>query len=253
MKINLMGLATLLCAVLNSNAVLAAPQVAQTTIAAPPSASTPAEKDGLTVVLEPLTNKFQPGEPLAIKVTFQNTSKEPFRLPDQVNPAKYGYWELQLTNVDTGKVYSGISSLPTGAAPRVGDINPVAVAPGETLATTATLQNFAYVEGALDYEAAKNAYFQMVVASRGANGGGGGNNPPRPQLPSGTYQVRVYVAFASYPTIAVPERIRAAAAEIAAGPIPLWKEMNIWSNPVEIKIVTAPAANLAPTAAPVHP
>ena len=220
----------------------------------PPPASSPAEKDGLTLVVQPSKDTFQLGEPLAVNLTFQNTSKEAFRLPDRVKPANYHYWELQLTNVESGKVYSGVTWLPMGAAPEPGEINPVPVAPSETLTTTATLQTYAYVEGALDYGAAKSALFRLATASRGVNRGSGGNDPTRPQLPAGTYKARVYVAFASFPSYAnVPERIRAAEAAIAANPVPLWKGTNIWSNPVEIKIVAPPDANSAPAARSVQP
>jgi hypothetical protein len=240
--------------VLNSNLVSAAPQAETPTIFALPSASSPAEKDGLTVIVQPLKDTFQQGEPLAIKVTFQNTSKDTFRLPDRVKPAKYNYWQLQFTNVDTGEAYTGVTSMPMGAAPEPGEITPVTVSPGETLTTTATLQSYGYVEGALDYGAAKRALFQLRVAARGANRGNVGRGWVAPQLPAGTYKASVNVHFASFSTNSnVPERIRAAQAEIEADPTPLWKETTILSNPVKIKIVAAPEVSPSPAATPVHP
>jgi hypothetical protein len=220
----------------------------------PPPPSSPAEKDGLTVVLQPLKDTFQLGEPLAIKLTFQNTSKEAFRLPDRVNPAKLNYWQLQLTNVDTGKSYTGVTTLPMGAAPEPGEITPVPVDPGKTLTTTATLKSYGYVEGALDFAAAKHELFQQAVAARGANRGSVGRGPAAPQLPAGTYKASVNVRFASFPTSPnVPDRIRAAQAQIAASPIPLWKGTTILSNPVEIKIVAPPEASPAPMSPSVQP
>jgi len=244
MRIKLICIAMFFCAVLNSTA-------APPTIVTLPPASNPAEKDGLTVVVQPLKNTFQRGEPLAIKLTFQNTSKEAFRLPDQVNPAKYGRWYLQLTNLDTGKTYTGVTILPTGAAPEPGEITPVTIAPGQTLTTTATLQRYGYVEGMLDLEAAKNVLFQRGMAARR----GGERYPDTgPQPPAGVYKVSVNVGFASYPTYPnVPERIRIAQAQIEANPIPLWKGKTILSNPVEIKIVAPTEAATAPAAASGQP
>lgn len=115
MKNKLVCFAALLGAVLNSNQAWAASPAETSSRTAPAAASSPAVKAGLTVVVEPTTNQFEQGEPLGVKVTFENTSKEAFRLPDQVKPAKYNYWELQLTNVQSGKVYSGVTWLPMGA------------------------------------------------------------------------------------------------------------------------------------------
>ena len=246
MRIKLISIAMFFCAVLNSTA-------APPTIVTSPPASNPAEKDGLTVVVQPLKDTFQSGEPLAIKLTFQNTSKEAFRLPDQVNPAKYGRWHLQLTNVDTGKTYTGVTILNGGAAPEPGEIIPVTVAPGQTLTTTATLQRYGYVEGMLDLEAAKNVLFQRGMAARRR----GERYPDTgPQPPAGVYKVSVNVGFATYITYPypnVPERIRIAQAQIEADSIPLWKGKTILSNPVEIKIVAPTEADTAPAAASGQP
>ncbi len=254
MKIELMCLATVLYAVLNSNPLFAASQVDPPTVVAPQSASNPAEDAGLAVVVQPLKDTFLQGEPLAIKLTFQNISKEAFRLPNPVNPAPTYYWRLQVTNVATGKTYTGVTTLNGGAAPEPSDFHPVAVAPGETLTTTATLKRYGYLEGALDYKAAHSQLFHQAMAAREANRGSAGIFTG-PQLPAGTYKVSVNVHFASIPPLRpnAPERSRAAQERIAADPTPFWKAEDILSNPVEIKIVAAPEASPGQAAKPVHP
>jgi hypothetical protein len=191
---------------------------------------------------------------LTIKLTFQNISKKAFRLTDRVNPAPTYYWHLQVTNMATGITYTGVSTVNGGAAREPSDFHPVAVPPGETLTTTATMVHYGYLEGALDDEAAKNQLFHQAMAAREANRGSAGFFTG-PQLPAGTYKVRVNVHFDSIPPLRpnAPERARAAQERIAADPTPFWKGEEILSNPVEIKVVAAAEASPAPAAKPVHP
>jgi hypothetical protein len=199
-------------------------------------ASTPAERDGLRVVIQPLKATFASDEPLGLKVTYRNVSKEAFRLRNEIDPAPYGYWVLTIEDVRTGMTYTGASILPSGATPELDSIHPstATLQPGESQSTTVTFQRFGFIEGTLNYQAAKNALFLEL------------GTPPdyrtlKP-LPLGTYKVSLEIRsfrFTDSPTagdVLRAEQERFDRAVAGNDPIPLWKDYEIESNPVEIVI-----------------
>jgi hypothetical protein len=148
-------------------------------------------------------------------MTFRNTSSERFRLPDQINPPPYNFWYLKLRNTGTGKNYTGISTRPMGAAPEPGEITPAVLRNGETKTVSVTFAAFAFVEGDMDFQAARNIWFPSRL-----------DNQSSFALPAGAYDIRVMVRFRSSPD-------RAA---IANDPVPLWKGAEVLSSSTSIKV-----------------
>jgi hypothetical protein len=187
--------------------------------------TSPEGKSGLTVVIDAARAVIVPGEAVALRITFRNTSMDAFRLPDEINPPPYNFWYLKLHEVNSGKLFTGISTIPMGAAPEPGEIHPVLMQSGETKTVSAAFPAFAFVEGDMDFQAARNIWFPQ----RG--------NPAQFALPAGTYDVRVDIRFRSFPSLPnAPERVRDARAAIENNPIPLWKGGEILSNATQIRV-----------------
>src|SRR6185436_19518401 len=74
-------------------------------------------QSGLAVSAEAARAVIKPGDPIVLRVTFRNVSTDTFRLPDRVNPPGFNRWYLSVRDVSSGKWYTGISTLPMGAAP----------------------------------------------------------------------------------------------------------------------------------------
>lgn len=85
----------------------------------------------LSVKVQSLRGAITPVEPFILRVTFNNTSAMTFRLPDDVTPASSVLWYIRLQDVNSGSTFTGVSTLPVGAAPEAGEIKPVALQPGE--------------------------------------------------------------------------------------------------------------------------
>ncbi len=192
--------------------------------------STPSEKDGLSVVVQSSKGTFAKSEALTFKFTYRNVSENPFRLPDRID--HYGLDCLELDDMKTGKIYTGAYSLPTGAAPNAGDINPIVMRPGESMSAIVAFRDFGYVEGAMECAAGKRALFRLELGRRYDQSGISFSPPP------GTYSVTVTIQFNSYPdNLNVPDDVRRVRAAIENDPVPLWKGGKvIQSNPIEVKI-----------------
>jgi hypothetical protein len=204
--------------------------------------------NGLEVVIQAAKDAFAADEPLVMNVTFRNTSPAAFRVPDRIRPPQTGSWTLNVEEA-AGRRFTGVNLRPSGAAPQPGEIAPVPFAPGEAQTASVMFQMFGFVEGALGYQAARNAHFQKVVAGRGTPRGdeivrmtGRGTAIPQEfQLPPGTYAVSVDVEFPAFPDRAnLPENIQAEKARLERDPVPLWKGGAVRSNRVELRI-TPPA------------
>ena len=178
--------------------------------------SKPVEKDGLSVVIRPqIKNTFYMDEPLILQVDFHNTTKESFRLPQDVVTMN---WQLIATDVVTGKTFTGGGSSPGFNG---GPIGPgEAIAPGETYTAWAVFENFHFFEGAMEYAAVKNRVFQEQIAAANANNQRYTNL--RHPLPPGRYKVSVNIRFPKKPD--------------NGDTIPIWKDDALLTDTVEITI-----------------
>ena len=208
--------------------------------------------NGLEVVIRPTKDAFVAEEPLVLTVTFHNTSAAAFRVPDQIRPPQTSMWTLNAEEAATAKRFTGINLRPGGAAPQPGAITPVPLAPGAAQSSTVTFQMFGFIEGALAYQAARNEYFQKVVAGRGTPRGdeiarltGRGSAVPREfHLPPGTYTVSVDVAFPAYPDRPnLPAAVQAEKDRLERDPVPLWKGDAVRSNAVTLRIMPPATPN----------
>jgi hypothetical protein len=190
------------------------------------AAQTPADiRSALTIAAAPARAVVKPGDPITLRLTFRNTSAAAFRLPDEINPPSYPYWFLQAQDVNTGKVFTGVSSRPAGASPEPGEIHPELLRAGEAKTVVVAFAAFVFVEGAMELAAAQNLWFPQRTrpASDFA-------------LPPGRYTIRVHPRFRSYPNRpGSPQRILDEIALIEKHPIPLWKG-NAQSDVVQIRI-----------------
>ena len=195
--------------------------------------SLPVERDGLQVTIQPSKPQFTSGEKLVLKVTYLNVTKDPIRLWNAVEPAPYGLWTLIAEDVNTAKRFTGASFLPGGAAPDATRVHPATLRPGEPQSTMVTFQSFGFIEGALSNSDAKTALFNL----RSARTNGAEN-----QLPTGTYRISVEIRrfrFTDSPsTSSVISNAQSEYDKNIAGSdaIPMWKDSEIVSNPVEITI-----------------
>jgi hypothetical protein len=205
--------------------------------------------DGLEVVIGAEQNGFAADEPISVKVTFRNTSSAALRAPDQIQPPQIGSWTLNFEEVTTRRKFTGVILRPSGAAPRVGDIKPALLNPGEAQSAAVTFQNFGFVEGAFENRAAGNIIWDQLVKGRGTprgdeiiratRGGRGTTLPQEFQLPPGTYSVSVTVQFPTFLFRALadlPAEVQAEIARLERDPVPIWKGGTIQSNTVEIRI-----------------
>ncbi len=195
--------------------------------------SAPEPKSGLAVSVQTGRAVIKPEDPVVLRVTFRNVSTDTFRLPDRVNPPDFNRWYLSLRDVNSGKRYTGISTLPMGAASEPVEINPVIMAAGDATAVSVAFQGFAFVPGDMTFQAARNAWFPQRLDSSAQF-----------KLPAGHYEVAVNVQFRSFlNTTNLPERIKAAKEAIENNPIPLWKGDEVRSNAVPVEVRTDAVVN----------
>jgi hypothetical protein len=213
--------------------LLASASMTGRTQAQMPPTSRPVERDGLQVTIQPSKLQFTVGEKLTLKVTYLNVTKDPIRLWNAVDPAPYGLWTLIAEDVNTAKRFTGASFLPGGAAPDANRVHPATLRPGEPESTIVTFQNFGFIEGSLTNSEVKTALFNL----RAARSNGAAN-----RLPVGTYRINVEIRrfrFADSPsTSSVISSAQSQYDKTIAGNdvIPIWKDSEIVSNPVEITI-----------------
>jgi hypothetical protein len=192
-----------------------------------PSISTPVEKAGVQVTIQPSKATFAVGERLILKVTYLNVSNNPVRLWNAVDPAPYGLWTLIAEDLKTGKRFTGASFLPGGAAPDASRVHPATLLPGKPQSTTVTFENFGFAEGAMSNSAVRTALFDLQAAlTRGVEN----------QLSAGSYRISVEIRryqFANNPG----EQSRYDKTIAGGDPTPIWNVSEILSNPVEINIV----------------
>lgn len=181
------------------------------------SAMAPAEKDGLSVIVEPVKNSFAVNEPLILKVTYRNTSKAALRLATQVteHPSGAGaehtvdrsgaFWQLTLQEQATGKIYPGVYP-PATARPELTSKASAAIQPGGTLVTTVELPA---------------THFR--VSGSAALAGPGPGYSSVGYIPMGAYKMTVNIQFPLKP---LPDK----------DPTPLWRGDSIQANPVDITI-----------------
>jgi hypothetical protein len=182
-------------------------------------------RPGLAVIAEPARASVRPGDPIVIRLTFRNTSDAAFRLPDQIAPAPYPSWFLKVQDVTTGKSFTGVSTRPLGAAPEPGEINPQVMQPGGVKTITVAFSEFAFVEGDLGFQEARNIWFPQRL-----------NAPPT--LAAGTYDIRAGIRFRSFPVRPnLPPEIVEAQRALEAGSIPLWSGGNeVYSSPARVEV-----------------
>jgi hypothetical protein len=184
----------------------------------------PESKLGLVAIAEPARAAVKPGGAIVLRVTLRNTSAQAFRLPDTVLPAPYDLWYLKLQDTATGKSFTGVSRKPMGASPEPGEVNPQLMQPGETVTVNAAFADFAFVEGDMGFQDARNIWFPQRL-----NGGF--------VLPAGTYSVRVGVRFRSFPSRPnLPPEIQAAQRAIDNDPVPVWKGDEILTSSTQITV-----------------
>jgi len=182
-------------------------------------------KLGLAVVAEAGRASVRPGEPIVLRLTFRNTSSGDFRLPDEILPAPYDYWYLKLQDAANGKTFTGVSTRPMGAAPEPGEIRPALMRAGDVKTLSVPFPEFAFVQGDMDFQAARNVWFPQR------------SNSAAFALPVGTYDVRVNVRFRSFPNRPnLPPEIQAAQAALQNNPIPLWAGGEIQSSSTRISV-----------------
>jgi hypothetical protein len=212
-----------------------------------PVDSQPASVNGLEIVVQAAKGAFAADEPMVMNVTFRNTSASAFRVPDRIQPPQTRSWALQVVDMMTGRRFTGVNLRPSGAAPMPGEITPVPLQPGERLSSPVVFQMFGFVEGALEYQAAKNVFFQRVVAGRGTPRGDeivrmtvrGTSVPQEFYLPAGAYAVGMAVQFPAFPDSPnLPADVQAEKARLERHPVPLWKGGVVGTNQVEIRITT---------------
>jgi hypothetical protein len=214
--------------------------------------SLPISVNGLEVVIRAARDLFVADEPLVMNVTFRNTSPAAFRAPDRLRSPQTLSWTLNVEEATTARRFTGVNLRPSGAAPQRGEITPVPLAPGEAQSSPVTFHMFGFIEGALGYQAARNAYFQKVVAGRGTPRGdeivrltGRGRAVPQEfHLPPGTYNVSVDVEFPRFldrPNL--PKDIQAEKDRLERDPVPIWNGAAVRSNTVELRIMPSPKPN----------
>jgi hypothetical protein len=204
-----------------------------------------ASVNGLEIVVQAAKDAFAADEPMVMNVTFRNTSASAFRVPDRIQPPQTRSWALQVIDMTTGRRFTGVNLRPSGAAPMPGEIRPISLQPGERQSSSVAFQMFGFVEGALEYQAAKNVVFQRVVAGRGTARGdeivrmtGRGTAVPHEfYLPAGAYAVSVAVQFPVFPDSPnLPADVQAEKARLERDPVPLWKGGMVGTNQVKVRI-----------------
>ena len=113
----------------------------------------------LSVTVQSMRGAITPADPFILRVTFNNTSTMTFRLPDDVTPASSMLWYIRLQDVNSGSTFTGVSTLPMGAAPEAGEINPVALQPAENKTVLISMANYAFVPGDMGFQEARNIWF----------------------------------------------------------------------------------------------
>jgi len=180
--------------------------------------SAPAEKDGLSVTIEPIRKDFKIYQPLTFKVTFRNVSKALFRFPylaffrtddHELGNATGYFWQLKLQEAATSDTYTEKPFKPQDYTVEMAEI-----APGEEWVQTVELPqgNFR-----LDDPARPDAD-EYIHLGPGHNASGLAGFPE-----DGAYKVSVIIQFPPKPADDVL-------------PIPMWKGGSIQTNPVEITI-----------------
>jgi hypothetical protein len=112
-----------------------------------------------------------------------------------------------------------------GAAPEPGEINPQTMQPGEVKTVSVAFSEFAFVEGDMGFQEARNIWFPQRLQS-----------PPL-LLPVGTYDIRAAIRFRSFPNRPnLPPEIVEAQRALEAGPIPLWSGAEIYSNSARVEV-----------------
>jgi hypothetical protein len=173
-------------------------------------------KNGLYVTIEPVKKAFSLSEPIVMKVTYHNTSKTAFRLPNQIilqppHEIKFMrpdlFWQLILHEEATGKSYSSIEQW-QGPDEWLTVRASAPIRPGESLEETVQLDRD-YFHGDFPFNAA------YAGPGIGASGVG--------YIPTGAYMVVVNIRFPVKPT---PD----------SNPVPLWQGDSIETDPVEITI-----------------
>jgi hypothetical protein len=85
---------------------------AQARAADPP----PISVNGLEILVRPARPSFATDEPIAMTVTFRNTSTSAFRVPDRTQPPQTAKWVLHVVEKTTGKSFTGVDLRPCGAS-----------------------------------------------------------------------------------------------------------------------------------------
>jgi hypothetical protein len=180
--------------------------------------SAPFEKDGLSVVIEPIRRDFKIYQPLTFKVTFRNVSKALFRFPylaffrtdnHELGNATGYFWQLRLQEEATGDTYTEKPFKPQDYTVEMAEI-----APGEEWVQTVELPqgNFRH-----DDPARPDAD-EYIHLGPGHSASGVGGFPE-----DGAYKVSVIMQF---PPKDADDR----------WPTPMWNGGSIQTNPVEITI-----------------
>ena len=188
------------------------------------SAQTLAAQAGLTVTAQAARASVKPSDPIVLRLTFRNTTAADFRLPDAVNPPAYPWWFLKLQDVNTGKMFTGVSSTPMGAAPLQGEIQPELIRAGTEKTISVAFTGFVFLEGNHEFGAARNIWFPQRT---------------RPltdfALSAGTYRVRVSVVFREFQNRPNnPPEIQTAIAAIQNDSVPLWKGGQAQSSEAQL-------------------
>jgi hypothetical protein len=180
--------------------------------------SAPAEKDGLSVTIEPVRKDFKIYQSLVFKVTFRNVSQAVFRFPylaffrsddhDMGNATGY-FWQLRLQEEATGATYTEKPFKPDGYTLEMAEI-----APGEEWVQTVELPQGRF---RLDDPARLDAD-EYIHLGPGRSASGLAGFPE-----DGAYKVSVIIQFPPKPA---DDR----------WPTPMWTGGSIQTNPVEITI-----------------
>ena len=179
----------------------------------------------LSVTVQSMRGAITPADPFILRVTFNNTSTMTFRLPDDVTPASSMRWHIRLQDVNSGSTFTGVSTLPMGAAPEAGEINPVALQPAENKTVLISMANYAFVPGDMGFQEARNIWFPQRTTGKSF------------QVPAGSYRLRLGIRFNSYPARPnLPASIVEAQAAIDRDPVPLWKGQEAMTDEVLIEI-----------------
>jgi hypothetical protein len=168
-----------------------------------------AQASGISVIVQMPTREVKANEPISMRMQFRNQTGDVLWLP----PLLVNYWALHVEDVETGRMFTGVTKLPMGmAAPLPTRLKQNTIQPNEVQSIPLIFPQFGFVSGDVSYSSAKDTLF--VSRAEGF-------------LPVGSYRLSVEIRS---PLDYLPTKSEGYDQKT------LWKDSFLRTNPVMLEI-----------------